>query len=186
MPASSSRAVRSFLTHHETGFGKDLRWWWCSFAAPVTLPAFLSVGSASQFQVNSSGVVANYDNISTQGLGLSPILASPARLTGKTASIGSTTLCGSTTCAAGLYSVEYYLNCSTAGTGGTVVVAITWNDGANQSFSSASVPLASTGYAQGQVALYSAGAAAISYSTNVTGAAGSPQYALSLSVPRLQ
>jgi hypothetical protein len=65
-------------------------------------------------------------------------------------------------------------------------VAITWNDGANQSFSSASVPLASTGYAQGQVTLYSAGTVAISYSTTVTGAAGSPQYALSLSVPRLQ
>jgi hypothetical protein len=155
-------------------------------AAPASL---LSVGASSQFQVNSSGVAVSYDGLSTAGLGLSPTVASPTRQTGLTSSISSTTLCTTSACPTGLYQVTYYLVCTTAGTGGTVDVSIGWNDGsASHSVTSSTATLGTLGgYAQGTLTLYSASGSgtAFTYSTTFS-PSGSPVYALSLNVQKLQ
>lgn len=102
-------------------------------------------------------------------------------LAAQTASISATNLVVSPT-ATSLYKISYYLNETTAGTSGTVTVTFSWNDGASQSVTSATVTFGTLGaYASG-VIVVKATSGAIQYSTTVTSPVGSPAYSLDIRV----
>lgn len=99
-------------------------------------------------------------------------------LTGQTASIGTTAI--TTPTAAGVWDIDVYHVCTTAGTGGTLTTTISWNDGtaARSASPAANISLAGTNFAGGIQCIRGAASNAINYSTTVAGATGSPQYAL--------
>lgn len=85
--------------------------------------------------------------------------------------------------AAALYELKYSLCTATAGSAGTASVSFAWNNGAAQSFTSATIALASrTSCQQGSVPVWSNASQNIQYSTAVSGAAGSPAYDLHITV----
>ena len=105
---------------------------------------------------------------------------SAVSLTGQTTSISATNLSGHPVANA-LYRVEYYLNCTAAGSAGTVTVTITWNDGTSETITLSSLTLSAQGSVSGDL-LVKPTSGAIQYSTTVTGAMGSPQYSLDIRV----
>lgn len=106
-------------------------------------------------------------------------------LTGQTGDIGATTLY--TPLAAGLFRVSVYMICTTAGTG-TLSLTLGWTDivGAKTLKPTADVDLASTANGATGEAFISATTAAITYTTAIAGKAGSPQYAVYMSVENIQ
>ncbi len=56
--------------------------------APSSLPNLFCVGSTNQFQVTSGGIVAEYNNVATAGLGV-PAIYKAGRSTGQTAAVAS-------------------------------------------------------------------------------------------------
>ena len=96
-------------------------------------------------------------------------------------SISSANLVASPT-PAYLYQISFYLTTTQVGTAGTVTVTFSWNDGASQSYTSATVDLTATGpgaQVSGSV-FVKCTAGAIQYATTVAGATGSPQYNLEI------
>ncbi len=148
-----------------------------------------------------SGSATSYNGKTTAGTGLGPIYGT-ASLTGQTAAISSTTLCASTTCGAGQYIVNYYVDstlaCTTAGSA-AATVTISWTDETNAR--TLQVPLSGTGvsggnslslgntanFASGDISLWSAGSANLAYSTSYTGCTtGTGMYALRMAVRQVQ
>ena len=123
-------------------------------------------------------------------------------LTGQKAAIAPTNLCGSPACGSGQYRVSYYLDSTTAcSSPGNAEAALTigWKD--ETSSRTVRVPLAGAGisggnslalggtanFGGGNISLWSAGNAAITYSTAYTAcAAGSGSYAVRIAVEKLQ
>lgn len=101
----------------------------------------------------------------------------PISLTGQTGDIGVTTIY--TPAVAGLFRVNVYMICTTAGTG-TLSCTIGWTDavGAKTVKPTADVDLSSTANGATGVSFISSGVAAITYQTAIAGKAGNPQYAL--------
>ena len=148
-----------------------------------------------------SGSATTYNGKATAGTGLAPIYGTVSS-TGLTAAISSTTLCASTTCGAGQYVVNYYLDstaaCTTPG-GAAATLTIAWTDetgaksfqvplnGAGVSGGN-SLPLGNTAdFGSGDVSLWSAGSANITYSTSYTGCTtGTGTYALRIALRQVQ
>ena len=99
-------------------------------------------------------------------------------LTAQTSSIGTTNVMN--TQAAGMFLVSVYAMCTTAGTAGTLDVTIGWTDtvGATTEMYVTGLSLSATGRGKGNRCIYCTVGTAITYSTTVTGALGSPQYEL--------
>jgi len=130
-----------------------------------------------------SGSATTYNGKTTAGTGLAPIYG-VVSVTGQTAAIASSTLCTSTTCGAGQYIVNYYLDstvaCTTAGSS-AASLTIGWTDETNAK--TFQVPMNGSGvsggnslalgstanFASGDISLWSAGSANITYSTSYTG-----------------
>jgi len=113
-----------------------------------------------------------------------PTKVATVSLTAQTADIITTAIY--TPAVAGLYRVNVYVICTTAGTG-TLGVTIGWTDavGAKTLKPTADVNLASTANGATGTAFISSTATAITYATAIAGKAGSPQYALYLCLERL-
>lgn len=105
-------------------------------------------------------------------------------IVGQTASIGSTALTNSPP--VGLYRVEVIALCTTAGTAGTLKVSITSTDsvGSHTEDLINTLDLSATGRLTGSASFLRT-SGDISYSTTVTGATGSPQYALYIRITYL-
>lgn len=103
-------------------------------------------------------------------------------LTGQTGSISSTDL---VTGQAGLYQASVYLLNTTPGSAGTLNATISAFDGVNtRNYSpAADISLSLGGNSSGSAILYSSGT--VSYATTVTGASGSPQYSIRISLEKL-
>jgi hypothetical protein len=145
------------------------------------------------YAVNEAGAQSTIGQITTAGnFGAVPIVASPTRLTGQTASLGPTNLqCGGAVCAAGTYEIVFSAVTTTAGTLGDTLTLNCNNtdDGGNETQSSlayslsASAPSAAFSYT---CIVYTTGVNNIAYSTTVSSTAGSPAYSLSVIMKRLQ
>jgi hypothetical protein len=125
-----------------------------------------------------------------------------ASLTGQKAAIPPKDLCAAATCGPGQYQVSYYMDSTTAcASPGNATAALTigWKD--ETSIRTLHVPLAGEGIAGGKnlslgdtanfgggnISLWSAGNAAITYSTSYTPCAtGSGSYAVRIAVEKLQ
>jgi hypothetical protein len=130
--------------------------------------------------INSTWQFIEWNN---SGLGQVTIVAT-AQLTGQTADISTATLY--TPAEAGLYRINVYMICTTAG-GGTLSCTIGWTDiiGAKTLKPTADVDLASTANGAVGTSFISSGASAITYATAIANKTGSPQYALYLVLERL-
>lgn len=146
-------------------------------------------GGGSQpcvFSTNTAGLISIYGSVATAGQGVPTIQGSPAAITlGSATSIGTTSLCSTTACPAGTYTINAYIAVTTAcSTGGTYFVSVIFTD--DQGSKTIVLPLTGTGttltlgptaitdslalsstanFAQGDFTLHSTGAAAISYTT---------------------
>ncbi len=148
-----------------------------------------------------SGTATTYNGKTTAGTGLAPIYGTVS-LTGQIAAVGSTALCASATCGAGQYIVNYYVDstvaCTTAGSAATSLT-IGWTDetgaktfqvplsGSGVSGGN-SLPLGNTSnFGSGDISLWSAGSANITYATSYVGCTtGTGTYALRVSVRQVQ
>lgn len=117
------------------------------------------------------------------GFGQTTIVAS-VQLTAQTGDIGTTTIY--TPAAAGLFRVNVYQICTTAGTG-TLSCTIGWTDivGAKTISPAGTVDLSSTANGATGMSFISTGASAITYATAIAGKAGSPAYAIYIVVEAL-
>jgi len=113
-------------------------------ATPTSL---FSVGSTSQFQVDSTGKVIQYNNVATEGRGVPPI-HDYVMLTGQTAAIDDTNFTNAAE--GGFYRISGYIwtsqvdEASTA----TAVVHIKWNDGTARDLMPAAINMATADYNQ--------------------------------------
>ena len=107
--------------------------------------------------------------------------------TGVGASIGTTNF--SNTATGHMYRISYYLHTTTISTsGGTVSFTCSWNDGAVQSFTSATELLSATGITGmvSDVQVFYVASGTPTWSTTVAGViVGSPQYSLQASLERI-
>lgn len=122
--------------------------------------------------------------------GLQLGVTSTVALTGQTASTISplTLLIDGGTPPAGLYRLSYYLVTTVAGTSGTVKATFGWTDpGAGRSVDSATLTFgALASPVSGSLIIRSSGALSISCETTVTDPVGDPEYALYITLERLQ
>lgn len=149
-----------------------------------------------------SSVASTYNGRATAGPGLVALYGSPVSSATNTAAVSSTTLCSTTACPAGQYVVDYYVDstvtCATPGPA-TASIILGWTDETSAktlqvSLSGAgisggnSMALGNTSnFGSGSLSLWSAGTAAITYSTNyVACTTGSGTYALRLAVRQVQ
>ena len=148
-----------------------------------------------------SGSATTYNGKTTAGTGLAPIYGTVS-LAGQTAAISSTTLCASATCGAGQYIVNYYvdstLGCTTVGSA-AAALTISWTDETNAK--TLQVPLSGSGisggnslslgntanFGSGDISLWSAGSANITYSMSYTGCTtGTGTYAVRMALRQVQ
>ena len=129
--------------------------------------------------LSSSGIIASYNGIATVANGI-PAEYAQVNLTAQTASVASATLYAVPSSGAGFYLAIVDTICTTAGTAGTVSATIGWNNGsAAATAASGAMSLSTLGNETTQIfTVYSAAIQNITYSTTVSGAAGSPQYAV--------
>ena len=138
----------------------------------------------------------------TEGSGSAGGAGSAVSLIGQKAAITPTNLCASSACAAGLYRVSYYLDSTTACSSpgkAEVALKIGWKD--ETSSRTIQVPLSGSGissgsslslggaanFGGGNISLWSAGNAPITYSTAYTACAtGSGSYAVRITVEKVQ
>lgn len=88
------------------------------------------VSSNKVIIANATGAFTTYNAVATTGVGMSAVYAAPSVITiGSGTSIGNTSLCSTTLCPAGTYTVHAYLDITTAcGTTGTYSVNLLWTD----------------------------------------------------------
>lgn len=130
-----------------------------------------------------TGSCTKYNADLTAGNGLASVVASVTR-SAQTGSITATSLW--TPPANGTYLVDLYLVTTTAGSGGTCTVTLTWTDDAGaQTFTSSTIALSTLkSLYQISLPIRALTSASIKYSTTVSGASGSPQYELCVDVIR--
>jgi len=149
-----------------------------------------------------SSVASTYNGRTTAGPGLVALYGSPASSTSNTAAIASTTLCSTTACPAGQYMVDYYVDstatCSLAGSA-SVSITLGWTDetsaktqqvnltGAGISGGNSMALGNTSNFGSGSLTMWSAGSAAITYSSSYTGCTtGTGTYALRMAVRQVQ
>jgi len=165
-----------------------------TFNVPVTINGNLTVTGKCVGCAGTPGSAGGAANAGGAGLVVS--------LTSQKAAITPTNLCASSACGSGLYRVSYYLDSTTACSApgkAEVALKIGWKD--ESSSRTIQVPLAGAGvssgtslslggtasFGSGNVSLWSAGNAPITYSTAYTACAtGSGSYAVRIAVEKEQ
>lgn len=108
-------------------------------------------------------------------------------LTGQTAAIGATNIRpGGVLAPAGLYAIDGYFWISTAGTGGTITLTISWNNGS--ATHSPTIPQSANslaGVTPIGYRLYTSGASDVTYAVSFAGVTGSPQFGLKFAMTRI-
>lgn len=106
-------------------------------------------------------------------------------LTGRVADISTVAL--ASTPGAGMYRLIAYMECTTAGSAGTISLTIGWTDnvGATTTVAISGLSVSATGRASAVVPMYVA-SGSITYATAFAGKSGSPQYTLYLNVERVR
>jgi hypothetical protein len=112
---------------------------------------------------------------------------SPVALTGQTGNISGNLTWGGGTPPAGLYRVSAYQVTTTFGSSGTETLTISWTDNSAAQSVVNTIPLTSpaAGFEGYFTTVVRSNGSAISYSTSVAGASGSPQYALYITLEKL-
>lgn len=108
-------------------------------------------------------------------------LVGTSSITARTTDLGATTLLTGHLYSAGMYRVNLYLTCGTAGDlGDTVTVTLSWNDGVARTDATTILNAAVTTTPKGAtLTLYSAASANITYTATVSSpGAGTPSYAI--------
>ncbi len=165
-----------------------------TFNVPVTINGNLTVnGQCSGCGGASGGATGVADGAGARW---------SVSLTGQKAAISATNLCASSACGAGQYRISYYLDATNAcasGGGAATALTIAWKD--ETSAKSIRVPLSGAGvsggnslslgatsnFGGGNISLWSAGNAAITYSTAYTACAtGAGSYAVRIAVEKIQ
>ena len=143
-----------------------------------------AINYSSTSGITIGKAVQSYNGNTTVGNGLSSVVGS-VNLTAQTGSISNTTIF--TPSAAGMYKASVYMVTTTAGSAGTVSCTIGWTDSAaaQTATPASTLTLTSNTYSSGIAVIYSAASDAITYSTTVSGAVGSPAYQLVISLERL-
>lgn len=153
----------------------------------TTTTSQFNVGSSAQFQVNSSGAHVKVNNITvpaTEHWQYAPYCDTVMK-GGQTATIAAVNLNNTST--NGLYRVSVYMYTTTAGTSGTATATISWNDGSAQSVTSATLTFGTLGSEvtiNGQMVRVT-NSTAITYSTTITSAVGSPVYEIDVLAERI-
>lgn len=150
--------------------------------------AWRNAGNTSNLLL-AKGALNTPEAITWNGLALPspPAAFTPISLTAQTASIGTTTLYAVPSSGSGIYRVIVHLLTTTAGSAGTVLATIGWNNGSAKTLNSSSAQLNTLGdeagfqggtTQAGVINIFSAASQNITYATTVSGAAGNPEYAL--------
>jgi hypothetical protein len=142
--------------------------------------------SGLNLAITAAGLISKYNGVATAGPGVTPVFFTVG-LTAQAATIGATNI--TTACPAGVFSISYYLKTTTAGSAGTASFTLNWNDGAAVTFTTGTASLTSTtasGLVQGTQIVKCGASTTLSYATTVTGATGSPQYSLDISVEQVK
>jgi hypothetical protein len=158
------------------------------------LELYISGGNVISYSpIGSAQSIIQVGGVSTAGsFGVPFVVTTPTRLTGQTTSIAATNLqCSAAICPAGLYRISFAGAATTLGSASntlTLNCISTDNAGADTQSSSAfsltaAVPSAAFGYL---CLVYTTGTANIQYSTTLSSTTGSPAYALSVYMERLQ
>lgn len=109
---------------------------------------------------------------------------SPIRLTAQSASIGATAF--ATEPSPGFYALGGLVQCTTAGTAGTVTLTLRWTDDAGAtSAASAALTLAAVGRDAILMRPIRIASGNVTYETTVAGATGNPRYAVDCLLLRL-
>lgn len=149
-----------------------------------------------------SGTASTYNGRATAGAGLVAVYGTPVSSTAVAAAISTSTLCGTTSCPAGQYVIDYYINsaaqCASAGPAAAGIV-VNWTDETSAksmqvSLSGVGVPAGNsitlgntTSFGSGSFTLWSSGSAAITYSTSYTPCtSGTGRYAVRMAVRQVQ
>jgi len=151
----------------------------------TTTTSQFNVGSAAQFQVNSSGAVVTLGNIAAQGPFGVPNIVDTIQQTGQTATIAASNITG--TAVNGVYRISVYLYPTTAGTSGTVLATIRWNDGAAESAVTGTHTFGALGtpvFINGQICTVT-NSTAITWETTVTASVGGGVYVVNVIAERL-
>jgi len=90
----------------------------------TTTTSQFNVGSAAQFQMNSTGAVTQYNNIATVGGGI-PAQVATVALTAQTAAVNTTTLYAVPAAGAGQYRISWNAKVTTAATSSSTLGALT-------------------------------------------------------------
>lgn len=153
----------------------------------TTTTSQFNVGSAAQYQINSSGAVVKDNGVtqpSTEHWQFAPYSDTVAR-TGLTASVGATNLNNTST--NGLYRVSVYLYNTTNNGTSTVTASIKWGDGATQTVTSGTVNNSTLGsYASinGQICRVT-NSTAITWQADLTGTIGTAVFEVDVIAERL-
>ncbi|MBV9075649.1 MAG: hypothetical protein JOZ10_18655 [Acidobacteria bacterium] len=140
-------------------------------------------GAGTTWKINSSGIAQYYNSFPTADLGLTPEVYSD-HPTGLGASNGLTLTASAS---AGFYRACADVRVTTAGTAGTASLAISYNNGtANLTYTASTLALTSTGSpVDFCTPLHLGAGTTLSYQVTVSGATGSPVYAVDLDVERM-
>jgi hypothetical protein len=159
--------------------------WLLVTGSPATIP-----GVALQDNTDTHlafGSTASNPNRGSVNQGV--VIVGSVNLTGETASIGATAMYTVPAGQQGIYRITLELECTTAGTGGTVTAGTTYTNRSGSSSEdpiTGSVSLTTKGFeSYGSAEVWCAAGSTINYETTVAGAAGGPQYAFSARVEYL-
>ena len=143
---------------------------------------YLDIKADTGIRLNNK--IKTYNNIATEDYGV-PAIVDGVALTNQNASIGATNFTNAGT--AGLYEVDWYLECTTADpAAGVVTATIGWTDDTATGASAGSAALTLTNKGRNWTRCYCQLASGnITYSTTVGGAAGNSKYALYATCKRL-
>ena len=112
--------------------------------------------------------------------------ASPIVQTGLTTALSSTNVFTLPSDAIGLFDVNYYMTCTTAGTGGNIIPTFAWTDANGaQTLAGTSLPANAKGFVQGRVTIQAVVNSTINLSTSFSSVTGSPAYSVTVAVSKV-
>lgn len=130
-----------------------------------------------KYSVGANGNVSTESGITTAGYG-NPVTVAVLNLVGLAGPVDPASLysVGAQTGSA-MFVVDFYMNNTVSGAGGSAVLLITYRDETGlHTLSTPALSLAGGAPVQGRLVIYAVGSTNIQYSTTVNGSGGSPQY----------
>ena len=138
--------------------------------------------SANTTGLTVGGAVSNIASTTTVGAWGVPIVVDTMTRAGVNSSVSAKSL----SAVVGLYRLTYSIFCTTAGTGGTAQMTLSFNNGAAQTMTSAAIALTSTTSKDDNVFTYYVASGTPTVSVTVAGATGSPVYSIHAIVERVK